>query len=116
MRVQTPAMVRPPCRSRSSWPFRVSLIDSMIWRSGLKKRLACSGGFAGPGGAEQGDAGVGQFGFEARGRHCSCPRSRSGQPFSRRIAMPTIDLRDAGFHPIEGARTRSASTTTARAR
>ena len=37
-RAQTPAMVRPPWASRSSWPLRVSLIDSMIWRSGLKKR------------------------------------------------------------------------------
>lgn len=38
MRVQTPAMVLPPWRSRSSWPLKVSKTDSMIWRSGLKKR------------------------------------------------------------------------------
>ena len=35
-RAQTPGMVRPPWRSRSSWPFRVWLTDSMICRRGLK--------------------------------------------------------------------------------
>ena len=38
-RVVTPLGVCPPWRSRSSWPLKVSLTDSMIWRSGLKKGL-----------------------------------------------------------------------------
>ena len=33
-RTVTPLTVRPPCRSRSSWPLRVSLTDSMICRNG----------------------------------------------------------------------------------
>ena len=32
MRVQTPAVVRPPWRSRSSWALRVSLTDSIHCR------------------------------------------------------------------------------------
>lgn len=39
-----PAGVCPPWRSRSSWPLRVSLTDSMVWRSGLKN---CAPGLAG---------------------------------------------------------------------
>ncbi len=35
-RTRTPAGVYPPCCSRLSCPLNVSLIDSMIWRSGLK--------------------------------------------------------------------------------
>jgi hypothetical protein len=31
----SPAMVCPPWYSRSSWPFRVSLMDSMTCRNGL---------------------------------------------------------------------------------
>ena len=38
MRAITPALVRPPCRSRSSWVLRVLLIDSMIWRKGRRNR------------------------------------------------------------------------------
>ncbi len=34
----TPAGVWPPWRSRSSWPLKVSLTDSMTWRSGLRNR------------------------------------------------------------------------------
>src|ERR1035441_10129649 len=36
-RTITPPGVWPPCCSRSSWPLKVSLIDSMIWRSGLNR-------------------------------------------------------------------------------
>ena len=39
MRTQTSAGVCPPCRSRSSWPLKVSLTDSMTCRSGLKRWL-----------------------------------------------------------------------------
>ena len=35
----TPAGVWAPWRSRSSWPLKVSLMDSMTWRSGLKNRV-----------------------------------------------------------------------------
>lgn len=45
-RVTTPSGVRPPCRSRSSWPLRVWLFDSMVWRSGLKNRASGRCGFA----------------------------------------------------------------------
>ena len=41
MRAQTPAGLRPPCRSRSSWALRVWLNDSMIWRNGFRNR--CNG-------------------------------------------------------------------------
>ena len=64
MRVQTPAMVRPWWCSRSSWPLRVSLIDSMICRRGLKNRWPGCGVLAFAGGSEQGDAVLGQGGFE----------------------------------------------------
>ena len=37
--IVTPAMVRPPWASRSSWPLSVSLTDSMIWRKGLKNSV-----------------------------------------------------------------------------
>src|ERR1019366_9175845 len=37
-RTITPSAVWPPCCSRSSWPLKVSLTGSMIWRSGLKNR------------------------------------------------------------------------------
>ena len=37
-RTVTPPGVWPPWRSRSSWPLKVSLTDSMTWRSGLKNR------------------------------------------------------------------------------
>jgi hypothetical protein len=42
----TPSMVRPPWRSRSSWPLRASLTGSVRWRSGLNsvgQRLAGPG-------------------------------------------------------------------------
>jgi hypothetical protein len=29
--------VRPPCRWRSSWPLKVWMIDSMVWRSGVNR-------------------------------------------------------------------------------
>ena len=38
-RIVTPAMVRPPWASRSSWPLSVSLTDSMICRRGLKSSV-----------------------------------------------------------------------------
>ena len=63
-RAQTPAMVRPPWRSRSSWPLRVSLTDSMIWRRGLKNRCPAAWSLALAGGTQQVDAGVVEFGFE----------------------------------------------------
>ena len=55
--------MRPPCRSRSSWPLRVSLTDSMICRSGLSSssRGGASRRFAGR--AQQGDPGVGESGL-----------------------------------------------------
>ena len=40
----TPAGVWPPWRSRSSWPLKVWLMDSMTWRSGLKKRVPAPSG------------------------------------------------------------------------
>jgi Phage integrase, N-terminal SAM-like domain len=43
-RTATPAGVWPPCCSRSSWPLKVSLMDSMTWRSGLKKRAPARSG------------------------------------------------------------------------
>ncbi len=36
---KTPSSVRPPWRSKSSWPFRVSFTDSMSWRSGFRNGL-----------------------------------------------------------------------------
>src|SRR6266508_4480712 len=39
-RTVTPSMVRPPWRSRSSWPLRVSLTDSMRWRRALNSDAA----------------------------------------------------------------------------
>lgn len=36
IRAVTPSGVRPPWCSRSSWPLKVPLTDSMVWRSGLK--------------------------------------------------------------------------------
>ena len=36
MRAATPALVRPLWRSRLSWPLRVWMIDSMIWRRGRR--------------------------------------------------------------------------------
>ena len=41
MRTVTPPRVRPRCRSRSSWPLKVSLTDSMICRNGLN---SCASG------------------------------------------------------------------------
>src|SRR4051794_39878068 len=64
IRGQTPGTGRPPWGWRSSWPFRVSLIDSMTWRSRLEEPFVGSGGFASAGRAEQGDTGVGQVGLE----------------------------------------------------
>ena len=38
MRAATPALVRPPWRSRSSWALNVLLTDSMIWRNERRNR------------------------------------------------------------------------------
>ena len=43
-RTVTPPGVWPPWRSRSSWPLKVSLTDSMTWRSGLKNRVPAGSG------------------------------------------------------------------------
>ena len=42
-RAMTPGLVRPPCRSRSSWVLRVLLTDSMIWRNGRRNRRPARG-------------------------------------------------------------------------
>ncbi len=56
--------VWPPCRSRSSWPLKVSLTDSMIWRRGLN-RCAPARGLAFADGPQQPDPGGGDGGLEA---------------------------------------------------
>lgn len=42
-RTQTPAGVCPPCCSRLSWPLKVSLMDSMTCRNGLKNSFQPAG-------------------------------------------------------------------------
>ena len=41
MRMATPSKVRPPWASRSSWPLRVSLTDSISWRTVLSRASPC---------------------------------------------------------------------------
>ena len=64
MRTMTPVGVCPLCCSRSSCPLKVSLIDSMICRSGLKNWACRPFGFALAGRADQVDPGSGEGGFE----------------------------------------------------
>lgn len=64
MRVVSPLAVRAPGRSESSWPLRVSLTDSMIWRNGLKQALAGAGCAVLVGGVDQRHAVVVQASFQ----------------------------------------------------
>src|SRR5665811_1138443 len=57
-------MVRPPCRSRSSWPLKVQLIDSITCRKGLKNRVPGRGFLTLSGRTEQFDSRCCQAGFE----------------------------------------------------
>jgi hypothetical protein len=59
----TPPVVRPPRRSRSSWPLRVSLTDSMLAER-FEVLGAGSGFFVGFSGSDEGGAVVGEEGFE----------------------------------------------------
>ena len=64
MRAATPALVRPLWRSRLSWPLRVWMIDSMIWRRGRRNLAPGPWGLGSGGGAQHGDADVVEVGFE----------------------------------------------------
>ena len=63
-RAITPPGVWPPWRSRSSWPLKVSLTDSMIWRSALKNCVPGRSGSPWRAGRKQGRVGAGQGGLE----------------------------------------------------
>ncbi len=67
MRAATPVLVRALWRSRVSWPLRVWMIDSVIWRRGRRNSGAGTWGLGSGGGAQQGDAGVVEVGFERFG-------------------------------------------------
>src|SRR3984957_9795749 len=64
IRTVTPSTVRPPCRSRSSWPLRVSLTDSMACRNGLRYWRPAGSGSPLRGGRGQGEAAGGEGGLE----------------------------------------------------
>ena len=104
-RMATPSKVRPPWASRSSWPLRVSLTDSISWRIALSRgspwraasslragrssvmpRAArsasvCAAGEAFVGDQDQAGAGGGELGLdvEHRGQHLAFADLRVGQ-------------------------------------
>ena len=75
-RTATPVVVRPPWRSRSSWPLKVSLTDSMICRSGRNRCAAGPWRFALRAGRSSRDPAGRPGRFELGGRGSPCRRCR----------------------------------------
>jgi hypothetical protein len=81
-RTVTPSGVCPPWRSRPGCPLKVSLTDSMIWRSGLKNRVPARAGSPWRAGRSRRSPAAARLRPgrpRSRGRSSSCRRSGSAR-------------------------------------
>ena len=73
-----PSVVRPPCRSRSSWPLRVSLTDSIHWR--IQPIDPCRGASSRRSGPDQGSPKPAVTGPRSPAREALVPDQRQSRP------------------------------------